>query len=82
VPQIILPFGADQFFWAGRVAALGIGPRSSARLAGNATALAGMIDLAQEDSMRRKARELGKAMACEDGVSNAASRIETLVTPP
>jgi UDP:flavonoid glycosyltransferase YjiC (YdhE family) len=79
VPQVILPFGADQFFWAGRVAAKGAAPKTSRKAARSAAALATMIAFGQLDSTRQKAKDLGEAMAREDGVQFAAREIEALV---
>jgi sterol 3beta-glucosyltransferase len=79
LPQVILPFGADQFFWARRVAARGTAPKISGRAGRNAAALAKMIAFAQLDSTRQKAKDLGHAMACEDGVLKAVQEIEALV---
>ena len=79
VPQVILPFGSDQFFWAGRVAARGAAPRASGRGAKNWAALEKMIAFAQLDSTRQKAIDLGRAMAREDGVENGVREIEALV---
>lgn len=76
VPQVILPFGVDQFFWGSRVAARGAG----ARFCGwNTPAIAQMIGFAERDSTRQKARALGEAMAREDGVGVAVSTLEALV---
>ena len=79
VPQVILPFGADQFFWAGRVAARGAAPKTSRKAALNAAALSKMIAFAQLDSTRQKAKDLGQAMAREDGVRKAVRETEALV---
>ena len=76
IPQVILPFGADQYFWANRVAAQGAAPRFTGR---SAAAIANMIAFAQRDSTRSNARRLGEAMAREDGVGTAVSTLETLV---
>jgi sterol 3beta-glucosyltransferase len=79
VPQVILPFGADQPFWAARVAAQGAAPKSSGRAALNAEKIAKMIAFAQLDSTRQKAKDLGQAIAREDGVGKAVREIEALV---
>jgi len=79
VPQVILPFGADQFFWAARVAARGAAPKTSRGAVLNAALLAKMIAFAQLDSTRQKAKDLGQAMAREDGVRKAVREIEALV---
>jgi UDP:flavonoid glycosyltransferase YjiC (YdhE family) len=76
VPQVILPFGNDQHFWAQRVAARGAGPRFAGR---SAAAIARMIAFAELESTRRQAKALGEAMAREDGVGRTASELEALV---
>jgi UDP:flavonoid glycosyltransferase YjiC (YdhE family) len=80
IPQVILPFGSDQFFWAGRVAARGAAPKISGRGAKNWAALSDMIRFSLRASTQQKAKELGRAVAREDGVRIAAGKIETLVT--
>jgi sterol 3beta-glucosyltransferase len=79
IPQVILPFGSDQFFWAGRVAARGAAPPRPRNAARNSAAIAKMIAFAQLDSTRQKAQELARAMARETGVLKAVRAIEGLV---
>jgi hypothetical protein len=79
VPQIILPFGSDQFFWAARLAAQGVAPRTSRRAATSARAIARMIAFARQGVTRQRALDLGQAMAREDGVHRTVCEIETLV---
>ena len=79
VPQVILPFGADQFFWASRVAARGAAAKTSRKAAMSAAAIAKMIAFAQLDSTRQKAKDLSQAMEREDGVRKAVREIEALV---
>ena len=79
VPSIPLPFGADQFFWAGRLAAAGVAPRYVAGSNIDAKALANMIEFAEKDSVRERARELGAAMAKENGVAKAVAEIATRI---
>jgi sterol 3beta-glucosyltransferase len=79
IPQVILPFGSDQFFWAGRVAARGAAPRASRRGARNWSTIGKMIDFAQLERTQQKAVDLGRAMAREDGVREAVREIEALV---
>jgi sterol 3beta-glucosyltransferase len=80
VPQVILPFGSDQFFWAGRVAARGAAPKVSGRGAKNWAALSEMIAFALLESTRQKAHDLGQAVAREDGVRTASGEIEAMVS--
>jgi UDP:flavonoid glycosyltransferase YjiC (YdhE family) len=79
VPSVALPFAVDQPFWAGRLHAVGVAPRY---LRGNkieARTLATMIDYAEREGVRDRARELGAAMALEAGVTNAVRGIERLL---
>jgi UDP:flavonoid glycosyltransferase YjiC (YdhE family) len=78
-PQVILPFGGDQLFWAGRLAARGVAPKAPRGAAKKAPAIAKMIAFAELDSTRQRATELAQAMAREDGVGNAVREIEALV---
>ncbi|HEV2704107.1 MAG TPA: nucleotide disphospho-sugar-binding domain-containing protein, partial [Steroidobacteraceae bacterium] len=78
-PQVILPFGSDQFFWAGRVAARGVAPAVSRRGARNWAALGAMIGFAQLGSTQRSAQALAQAMAREEGVRVAVGAIEALL---
>jgi hypothetical protein len=78
VPSIALPVGADQFFWAGRLAAAGVAPKYIRATKIDARSLARMIDFAEGDGVRRRARALGAAMAEESGVAAAVKAIEIL----
>ena len=79
IPQVILPFGSDQPFWAGRAIARGVAPKRPRNAARNASAIAKMIAFAQLDSTRQKAKELAQGMAREAGVVKAVRAIEVLV---
>jgi UDP:flavonoid glycosyltransferase YjiC (YdhE family) len=79
VPQVILPFGADQYFWAHRVALQGAAPRLPGRFVKSAAALAKMIAFAQMPSTRQRAAQLGQAMAREDGVERTVRELEAWV---
>jgi sterol 3beta-glucosyltransferase len=76
IPSIALPFGADQFFWAGRLAAAGIAPRYVRGTNIEARELASMIDFARHDEVRERARTFGILMSKEDGVACAVKAIE------
>jgi UDP:flavonoid glycosyltransferase YjiC (YdhE family) len=79
VPQVILPFGGDQFFWAARMAERGAAAKTSGKAARSAAVIARMIAFAELDSTRLRARKLGEAMAREDGVQRAALELEALL---
>jgi len=75
-PSIVLPFAGDQFFWAGRLAALGVAPRYVAGHKIDAPRLASMIAFAEQSATRERAATLGRAMAAERGVDHAVAAIE------
>ncbi len=76
VPSVVVPFFADQPFWAGRVQALGVGPAPIPRQQLTARRLAEAIEMAAtDDEMRRRAAELGRKIEVEDGVGTAVPLI-------
>jgi sterol 3beta-glucosyltransferase len=76
IPNIVIPFTADQPFWASRVRALGAGPDPIPLRNLNAERLAAAIDTALRDgAMRTRCRELGKIIDAEDGVDRAVELI-------
>ena len=79
VPAVIVPFTADQPFWAWRVHELGVGPKWILRKKLSAEKLAAAIDQAVHDqAMAQRARELGKKIRAEDGLGNAVRLVEKL----
>lgn len=80
IPQVILPIGADHFFWAHRVALQGAAPKYSRRARFNAASIATMIDFAQREETRENARLLGEMMSREDGVGTAIREIERILS--
>jgi sterol 3beta-glucosyltransferase len=81
VPNVMVPYFADQPFWAARVRALGVGPEPIPRQKLTAERLAAAIETAVGDEeMRRRARELGRQIQAEDGVATAVPLIERLLT--
>ena len=76
VPSILTPYAADQFFWAQRVAFLGVGPKSVSYHALTAEKLAGMIRQSITDSeMRERADAFGRRIGSERGVEKAVEYI-------
>jgi sterol 3beta-glucosyltransferase len=72
VPNILVPFTADQPFWAGRVRRLGTGPRPIPLGRLTARSLAAAIDESLHDSgIRERCRNLGQVIDAEDGVARA-----------
>jgi sterol 3beta-glucosyltransferase len=77
VPSIILPVAADQYFWAERLARLGVGLRAVGRRGVNPGSLARLFLRAATDrAMRERARRMGERIRAEDGVARA---VEALV---
>lgn len=80
VPNVVVPYFADQPFWASRVQVLGVGPKPIPRQKLTAERLAQAIEIAVNDGeMRRKAQELGRKIQAEDGVATAVPLIERLL---
>jgi len=76
VPNILVPFTADQPFWAARVRALGAGPEPIPLRKLTAERLAAAIDRALNDgAMRARCRALGKKIDAEDGVDAAVKLV-------
>jgi UDP:flavonoid glycosyltransferase YjiC (YdhE family) len=78
VPQVVVPFFADQPFWAGRVSALGIGSRPIPRRDLDSGRLATEIGLALRDSTVRQAREVGEELRRERGTDIAVHLIDRI----
>jgi sterol 3beta-glucosyltransferase len=82
-PTVICPFFGDQPFWGRRVAALGVGPQPIPQRRLTVDALSAAIQAAVSDpAMRSRAEALGAAIRAEDGVGQAAARIEAHVAQP
>jgi UDP:flavonoid glycosyltransferase YjiC (YdhE family) len=83
VPSVVVPFILDQFFWANRVARLGVGPPAVpySRLSAQrlARAIAGAVG---EPGIRERAAALGARIRAEDGVGKAVGTIERLIAVP
>lgn len=79
IPSIIIPFAADQPFWAWLLASKGLGtsPCIRKRLTSQKLAQAIESTLANPDMLER-ASELGKQIRQEDGVANAVAILESL----
>jgi len=83
VPQVVLPHILDQFYWAHRVALLGLGPRAMPVGLATTDILAERIDQALSDPVcRRRAIEIGQAVRLRNGAPAAVEHLERLVTTP
>ncbi|WP_427183372.1 glycosyltransferase [Bordetella bronchialis] len=79
VPAVVVPFAADQFFWADRLWRLGVAarPLPGARL--SSAGLARAIACADGADVKARAGALGRRMAREQGVADAVATIERWV---
>lgn len=76
IPNTLIPFTADQPFWAARVWALGAGPEPIPLWKLTARRLTAAIDQTLHDeTMRARCRELGKKIDAEDGVGRAVDLV-------
>jgi sterol 3beta-glucosyltransferase len=82
VPSVVLPFAADQFFWADRLRRLGIAPQALAQRRVTAALLRARLLEASEASMRERGASVARSMAGETGVATAVASIEARVTRP
>jgi len=81
VPTLVVPHMADQPFWGGRVAALGVGPKPIPRPKVTVENLGEAIRLAATDpEMKERARVLGEKIRAEDGIGRAVDLIERYLT--
>ncbi len=77
IPSVIVPFTADQPFWARQTAKRGLGIAAPARRHLSAKILAGCITKAlQNDKIKERAEQAGSVIRSEDGVGNVIQHIE------
>ena len=82
VPSIVLPFAADQFFWAERLRELGIAPASPSGQRVSAGSLSRAIDAAGTAETRARASAIGAQMRTEDGLAVAVEKVHGLLRQP
>jgi UDP:flavonoid glycosyltransferase YjiC (YdhE family) len=76
-PAVVVPFYADQPFWATRVAALGLGPPPIPEKKLTAEKLAHAITIAVNDEdIRRRSKKMGERLRIEDGVETAVRLVD------
>lgn len=74
IPTLIKPWFGDQFFWASRVQALGVGLKVSLHVSDLVEAL---VKATTNKVMREKAAALGEKIEAENGVHTAIHSIYT-----
>lgn len=77
IPNIIVPFTADQPFWGRRVYAIGAGPKPVPVNRLTIDGLSQAIVEAEAEVVRKRAQALGQVVRSEDGVGRAVSLIES-----
>jgi sterol 3beta-glucosyltransferase len=83
MPGVIVPYFADQPFWARRVHQLGASPEPIPRGQLSAGKLAAAIQTAlQNEQIRKTASQLGDQIRSEDGVARAVELIEGYLQEP
>lgn len=82
VPSVVVPFAADQFFWADRLARAGVAARAVSQKRLSAAALARQLDFAELPATQARARALGQAMAAEDGIGQTVATLEAWLAAP
>jgi vancomycin aglycone glucosyltransferase len=79
VPQVLLPHILDQYYWAHRVEALGLGPRALPVERVTADELCERISRAVSDPLiRERVNKLAPAVAARNGVTTAVEHLEAL----
>ncbi len=80
VPSVVVPFAGDQFFWADRLQKLGAAPAPVPAKGLSADRLARAIGEATSNAPRASAATLAASIAREDGLGEAVTAINALVT--
>jgi sterol 3beta-glucosyltransferase len=81
VPSLVMPFAADQFFWADRLHQLGVAPAALSPKRLDAARLSSAVAFAERADTRSRAVALGRAMTVEDGVAVGVAAIEAHLSP-
>ena len=77
IPNVVIPFTADQPFWGKRVHAIGAGPEPILVKNLSIENLARAITEADDDTFRGHAQTISQRIRCEDGVGQAIALIES-----
>jgi sterol 3beta-glucosyltransferase len=79
-PSLLLPLGADQFFWGKRVRELGLGPAPIPRRNLTTRRLgAALRELTGNDETRKRVQAFGQVLCEEDGVAQAVAVLRQFV---
>lgn len=80
IPSVVVPHFADQFHWGSRLRALGVAARPLARPFLTADRLATRLADALAPAMARRAADLARRVAGEDGTGRAVVQLEAWVS--
>jgi sterol 3beta-glucosyltransferase len=76
IPNVVVPFTADQPFWGNRVHAIGVGPKPILVKNLSVERLTQAIVEAETSAIRERARVIGQRIGNENGVGDAVKLIE------
>lgn len=79
IPQIVVPFMADQPFWGNRVHAVGVAPKPIRVSQLSVERLVSVMAEAESKNILERAQLTGQMIRSEDGVGNAVAWIESYV---
>lgn len=79
IPNVVIPFTADQPFWGNRVCAIGAGPKPVYVNQLSVQKLTKAILEAEGEIIRKRAQAIGYGIRCEDGVKYAVELIESSI---
>jgi sterol 3beta-glucosyltransferase len=79
VPSVVLPFAADQFFWAEQLRQRGLAPATGNVRNVTPAILSRAIAAARTAKMREQASVVGEKMCAENGLAAAVGRVRALM---
>ena len=79
VPSVVLPFAADQFFWAEQLRRRGIAATTGSVRNVTPATLSSAIAAARTAALREQASALGERMRAENGLAAAVERVNVLM---
>ena len=78
IPNVVVPFTADQPFWGKRVRAIGGGPKPILVKNLSVKKLTRAMAEAGSDALHERAQAIGQEIRSEDGIGRAVKLIEKL----
>ena len=75
IPNVVVPFTADQPFWGKRIQAIGAGPKPILVKNLSVERLTRAMAEAESDAVRERAQVIGQEIRSEDGIGNALKLI-------